>query len=194
MCGRWYLPMFLLRDLSWTPIYRASLMVLSPHYVKIFNAHFVTSLVIVVKYGGWGLLMFLKPLSKCSGGFPYIFLITIHPITFVPIDDSTLFHERMFFLGNHQEAFDTITSFEVYLHSIFLACSLEAYTQPFIIWHHYVRILFLVASHAACVLLLVFMGWCFHSYLHPVECPNRVFTFGKDFLQVVLLLLQQLRA
>ena len=69
--------------------------------------------------GGWGLLMFLEPLSKCSGGFPYIFLITLHPVTFVPVDDSTLFHKRIFVLGSHQEAFDGITSFEVYLHSIF---------------------------------------------------------------------------
>ena len=138
--------------------------------------------------------MFLEPISKYSRGFPYIFLITLHPVTFVPIDDSTLFHKRIFVLGNHQEAFDGITSFEVYLHSIFLACSLEAFTQPFIIWHHYERILFLVASHAALVCLLVFMGWCFHFYLYPVECPNRVFTFGQDFLQVMVLLLQQLRA
>ena len=56
----------------------------------------MTSGVIVVKYGGWGLLMFLEPLSKYSGEFPYIFLITLHPVTFVPIDDSTLFHERIF--------------------------------------------------------------------------------------------------
>ena len=34
----------------------------------------------------------------------------------------------------------------------------EAFTQPFIVWHHYVRILFLVASHTALVLLLVFVG------------------------------------
>ena len=71
-------------------------LVLSPHYFKIFYTDFVTSGVIVVKYGGWGLLMFLEPLSKSSEGFPYIFLTTLHPVTFVPIDDSTLFHERIF--------------------------------------------------------------------------------------------------
>ena len=164
-------------------------LVLSPHYVKIFYTDFVIRGVIMVKYGGWGLLMFFEPLSKGSGGFPYIFLITLHPVTFVPVDDSTLFHDRIFVLGSHQEAFDGIASFEVYLHSIFLTCSLEAFTQPFIIWHHYV-ILFLVASHAALVFLLVFMGWCFHSYLYPVECLNRVFTFCQDFFQVLLFLLQ----
>ena len=26
----------------------------------------------MVKYGGWGLLVFLEPLSKISGGFPYM--------------------------------------------------------------------------------------------------------------------------
>ena len=59
------------------------ILVLSPHYVKIFNTNLVTSGVIVVKDGGWGLLMFLEPLSKCSGGFPHIFLIILHPVTFV---------------------------------------------------------------------------------------------------------------
>ena len=142
---------------------------------------------------GMGPLMFLEPLSKSSEVFPYIFLITLHPVTFVPIDDSTLFHERIFVLGSHQEALDGIASFKIYLNSIFLACSLEAFTQPFIIWHHYV-VLFLVASHAALVFLLVFMGWCFHSYLYPVECPNRVFTFCQDFLQMLLFFQQQLRA
>ena len=163
ICGRWYLPMFLLRDGSLTLIYRASLTVLVrfwsslPHYFKIFYTDFVTSGVIVVKYGEWGLLKFLEPLSKGFGGFPYIFLITLHPVTFVPIDDSTLFHKRIFVLGSHQEAFDGIASFKIYLHSIFLACSLEAFTQPFVIWHHYV-VLFLVAIHAALVFLFVFMG------------------------------------
>ena len=116
----------------------------------------MTSGVMMVKYGGWGLLMFFEPLSKGSGGLPYIFLITLHPVTFVPIDDSTLFHKRIFVLGSHQEAFDGISSFEVHLYSIFLAGSFEAFTQPFVIWHHYV-VLFLVASHAALVFFCLFL-------------------------------------
>ena len=60
ICGRWYLPMFLLRDGSLTLIYRASLMVLVRFWSSLptmsnFNTNFVTSGVIVVKYGGWGL-------------------------------------------------------------------------------------------------------------------------------------------
>ena len=113
ICGRWYLPMFLLRDGSLTLIYRASLMVL----VRFWSS--------------------LPTMSKFS-------MIILWPVVI---------------------------------------------TQPFIVWHHIVRILFLVASHAALVLLLVFVGWCFHFYLYPVESPSRVFAFGQDFLQVMLLLL-----
>ena len=66
------------------------------------------------------------------------------------------FHKRIFVLRSHQEAFDSISSFEVYLYSIFLASSFEAFTQPFVIWHHYV-VLFLVASHAALVFFCLFL-------------------------------------
>ena len=65
--------------------------------------------------------------------------------------------------------------------------------SPFIIWHHYV-FLFLVASQEDLVFLLVFMGWCFHAYLYPVECPHSVFAFCQDFLQMLLFLWQQFRA
>ena len=77
-CDRWYLPIFLFRDGLLTLKYRASLMNLIrfwsslSHYAKIFKTEFVTSGVVVVKYGGWDLLMFLEPLSKCSGGSPLI--------------------------------------------------------------------------------------------------------------------------
>ena len=128
MCGRWYLPIFLFRDGSLTLIYRASLMVLIRFWSKIFKNDFVTSGVIVVKYGGWGLLMFFEPFSKCSGGFPYILFITFHPVTFVSIDDSTLLHHRIFVLGSHQEAFDGIASFEVNLHSILSTYSFQTFT------------------------------------------------------------------
>ena len=163
MCGRWYLPIFLFRDGSLILIYRASfdgsheVLVLSPHYFKIFYADVMTSGVMMVKYGGWGLLVFFEPLSKISGGFPYIFLITLHPVTFVPIYDSTLFHQRIFILGSHQETFDGITSFEVHLYSIFLTGSFEAFSQSFVIWHHYV-VFFWVAIHAALFCLLLWAG------------------------------------
>ena len=127
----------------------------------------------MVKYGGWGLLMFLEPLSKGSGGFPYIFLITLHPVTLVPIDDSTLFHKRIFVLGSHQEAFDGITSFKVYLHSIFLASSFEAFTQPFIIWHHYVVLFWLPVMQLLFFFLLFFWGLVPSFLSLPCWLPNQ---------------------
>ena len=96
--------------------------------LKLSRLIFVTSGVVMVKYGGWGLLIFLEPLSKCSGGFSYIFFITLHPVTFISVDDSTLFQHRIIVLGSHQEASDGIASFEVDLHSIFVACSFQTFT------------------------------------------------------------------
>ena len=92
MCGRLYLPIFLFRDGLLTLMYRASfcgshdVLVLPSHNIEVFNTYAVTSDVVVVKYGAGGLLMFLEPLSKCSRGLSYIFLLTLHPTTFVAVD------------------------------------------------------------------------------------------------------------
>ena len=108
----------------------------------------------MVIYGRWGLLMFLEPLSKCSGGFSYIFFITFHPVTFISVDDSIFLQYRIFILWSHQEVFDGIASFKMDLHPMFVACSLHVLTQPFVVWHHYVWIL--VALWLFALLLLLF--------------------------------------
>ena len=115
--------------------------------------------------GDGGLLMFLEHLSKCSGGFPYIFFITLHPMTFISVDDSTLLQYRIF-------VFDAITPFKVNLHSMFVACSLDAFTKPFVVWQHYVWILvtLLIIFIAIVILLLVSLGWCSHFDLDPRLC------------------------
>ena len=69
ICGRWNLPMVLLRDGLLTLINNDSFIALlrfwsSPHYTKILNGDIVTSGVKMVKYWGGCLLMFLEPLSK----------------------------------------------------------------------------------------------------------------------------------
>ena len=53
----------------------------------------------MVKYGGWDILMLPEPLSICSGGFSYIFFITLHPVTFISVDDSTFFSIGSLSLG-----------------------------------------------------------------------------------------------
>ena len=74
---------------------------------------------------GGGLLMFLEPLSKCSGRFSYILLITLIPTTFVTVDDPTLLKHRVFVLEGHQEVFDVCASLEIGLvpHSCYISSS-----------------------------------------------------------------------
>ena len=84
----------------------------------------------VVIDGGWGLLVFFEPLSKSSQGLSYIHLITLHSITFVSIDDPTLFQHRILVLGGHQEVFDVNTSSEVDLYPMFVASSLTLSPSP----------------------------------------------------------------
>ena len=83
--------------------------------------------------------MFLEPLSKCSGGFSYIFFIALHSTTFVTVDDPTLLQHRIFVLGGHQEVFDGCASFEIDLYPIVVTFLLHTLTQPFVVWHCYVR-------------------------------------------------------
>ena len=140
----------------------------------------MTSDVIMVIYCGWDLLTFLEPLSKCSGGFSYLFFITLYPVTFISVDDSTFHQHRIFVLWKHQEVSDGVASFKIDLHYMFIACSLHAFTQPFVIWHHYVWIpvALLVVCITVLLLLLVSLGWCSHFDPDPIECPCRVFTIS----------------
>ena len=120
--------------------------------------------VIMDIHEGWGLLMFLEPLSKCSGGFSYVFFITLHPVTFISVDDSTFLQYRIFVLWNHQEVFDGTASFKMDLHPVFVARSLHALTQPFVVWHQ-----------------LCMDSGCSFGYLHCCCCSSFVF-FGLVFL------------
>ena len=97
MCGRWYLPMFLLRYGLLALMYNASFihllrfLVFPPHYVKIFYGDMVTSSVKMVIYRRRCLEVFFEPLSKCSRGLSNVFLIAFHPVTLVSINDFTFF-------------------------------------------------------------------------------------------------------
>ena len=119
----------------------------------------MTSDVIMVIYGEWGLLMFLEPLSKCSGGLSYVIFITLHPVTFIPVDNSTLLQYRIFVLWSHQEILDGIASFRRDLHSMFIAYFPDAFTQPFVIWHNYVRILVALLVVCIAVIALLLVSW-----------------------------------
>ena len=73
---------------------------------KILNSDIVTSDAVMVKYWEGDLEMFLEPLSKSSRGLSNVFLLTLHPVTFVSIYDSTSFLDRILVFGSHKEVFD----------------------------------------------------------------------------------------
>ena len=109
---------FLFRDGLLTQMWRASLMVhirfwsSLPTMLKLSMLINMTRGVIVVIDWGWGLLVLFEPLCNISGGLSYILLITLHSITFVSIDDPTLFQHWILVLGGHQEVFDVDSSSE----------------------------------------------------------------------------------
>ena len=81
----------------------------------------------VMNWGG-GLLMFFEPLCKGSCRFSNIFFLTPIFIAFVSVYDSTFVGNRILVLWSHQEAFDGLTSFKVYLYPIFLTSVLYPLT------------------------------------------------------------------
>ena len=111
--------------------------------------------------------MFLKPLSKCSRGLSYILLITLHPTTFVTVDDLTLLQHRIFVLWGHQEVFDGCASSEVNLNPIVVAFLVHTLTQPLVVWYSYVGSQ--VGGLLSGILIVLFLlGWFAHLHLHPI--------------------------
>ena len=78
-------------------------LVLPPQNAEILNSNIVTSDVVMVKYWGRDLLMFLEPLSKSSWELINIFLITLHLVKLISIYDSTSLPDRILIFGSHQE-------------------------------------------------------------------------------------------
>ena len=101
--GRWYLPMFLFRDGWLTLMCKASFMVLMrfwsslPTMLKLSKGDIMTW---DVKMVIWGrrLLMVFEPHSKCSCRFTNILLITLHPVIFISVYDSTFLQDVVFIL------------------------------------------------------------------------------------------------
>ena len=97
MCGRWYLPMFLLRDGLLTLMYIDSLISLErlcsslPTILKLFNVMLWPDMLQWSWIGEGGLQMFFVYLSKCSSCLTYVLLITFQPLTFISVDNATLF-------------------------------------------------------------------------------------------------------
>ena len=128
MWGRWYLPMFLLRDGLLTLMYNASFITLLRFWSSIPTMQKFSMVKMVIYWGGC-LQVFFEPLSKCPWG---LFLVTFHPVIFVSMYDSTFLLDGILMLGSHQEVLYGIAFFKVDLHSMFTACFLYALTNSFL--------------------------------------------------------------
>ena len=151
---------------------------------------------VVVIYWGRSLLMFLEPLSKCSCWLSNVFFITIYPITFVSVYDSTFLKDRLLSFGTHKEVFDGKFSFKVHLYPIFSTWSFDAFTEPFVIWNHHVYILvvLVVMSSMFVITSILVLGGCLALDLHYVQGPCWVLAPFKSLEEMLFFLLQQLWA
>ena len=111
--------------------------VLPPNNFEIIDGNTVTTDVTMVIYGRGGFQVFLEPFSKSSKGLSNIFLITVHPVTMITVDDSTLFLDWIFVLWRHQEVLDGSASFTMHLHPKFSANVFDALAEPSIVRYHY---------------------------------------------------------
>ena len=125
----------------------------------------------MVKYGGGGLLVFFEPLTKGPRGLSYIFFITLHPTTFITVEDPTFLHHGVPVFWVHQEVLDGRPSLEVYLHTKVTAFFLDTFTQPLIVWNSYIWFRSVVLLS---VLVLLFGGWVVHLNSDPVQSPSGV--------------------
>ena len=108
--------------------------------------------------GGFRCSLNLSP--KVLEDSPIYFFITIHPVTLVSVNDSTLLQDWIFVFGRHQEVLDGGASFTVHLYPKLLANVLNGLTKSTVVWDHYVGLRLVVH--------LGFVGWllsCFFVFI-----------------------------
>ena len=143
-----------------------------------------------------GLQVLFVSFTKGPGGFPYVFIITCWVTTLVPIDGTTLVDHRVFVLRREQKVLDGSASFEVGLDAIsttdlfdtFAKTLCVGYDNVTLVWNFIVGRLGTVSAP-----ILNLAGRPVESFLHLVQSPFGIFTFGESLPEVVLFLLEQLR-
>ena len=115
---------YCLFDCSW------DILVFTSHYSKFVDVDIVTWGVTVVKYWWRGLLMLFEPFCKGSARFSNVSFSTPLFIALISVYDSTLAVNGIIFLGNHEEAFDGLSSFKMYLYPIFATSFLYSLLRP----------------------------------------------------------------
>ena len=69
--------------------------------------------------------MLFEPFCKASARFSNVFFSTPLFFALISVYDSTLTIDGIMVLGSHEEAFDGLSSFKMYLYPIFAACFLD---------------------------------------------------------------------
>ena len=154
--------------------------VLSPNNFEIIDGNTVTTDVTMVKYRREGFQVFLEPFSKSSRGLSNILLITVHPVTMITVDDSTLFLDWVFVLWRHQEVLDGSASLTMHLHPKFSANVFNALAEPSIVWYHYTGSLDDVPISVVCL----FSGWIVS--LLKIDQSRMILTADKGVVLVML--------
>ena len=145
ICSRWYLPMFLFRDGLFTLMYRASFMVLMrfwcslPSMEKLSIATAWPEMLRWSCMGDGALRCSLNLSSKFLADSP-IYSSSQFTLSHLYLYMTTFLEEWIFILRSLEEVFDGMTSFGMYVNPIFLANSLEAFTQPLMVRYHNVRL------------------------------------------------------
>ena len=84
----------------------------------------------------------------------------------------------------------------MHLYPIFSACSLDTFTEPFVIWYHHVYILVVVGilSSVVGITSILVLSRCLALKLYPVQGPCWVLAPFEGLEEMLFFLLQQLWA
>ena len=138
--------------------------------------------------------MFFEPVCKGSCRFTYIFFLTPIFTRCESVYDPTFDDNWIFVLGGHEEIFYGLTSFEVYLYTIFLTSVFEPLTQPLLIWYHHVYV-FVNCFHLAILIVAVVVCssyWILAFDFCSIDGPYWVLAFLEGLAQMVFFFLLQL--
>ena len=88
--------------------------------------------------------MFLASLPKVSCRFTNVFLITLQPVTLVPIGYSTLLCNGVLVLRGNKGVFDGVSSFKINMDSHFRTYVFKMFTEPLGVRYHHMIFLSLL--------------------------------------------------
>ena len=145
MWGSWNLPTFQLRDGPLTLMYIACLMILVvlyllAHYVEIVHTDVMPRGVTMVIDGVRVPEVFFEPFPKSPCRVPFVFLIAIHLVTLVPVDYPTFLSDIIPVFGGNKEVPGGVISIEMNLDPCLTTDILKAFTKPFGVWDHHVKV------------------------------------------------------